>query len=273
MPYQPNTAAIGFTNWMLNISRQHLSGPQRVIVEQVLAAAIGGFPVSDQIWYNFNLFSAWRNPYYLVFLDYASVSVPSLLSGIVAAYNFEGNSNDSVSGLNGTDTDITYGLPYGKIDQGALFSLMSSEIDLPSISLSNTFTLSLWVNISVIAGSYAAILGRASSRPGLIILPGSNIIDWDVSSDFTFTNPITIGAWNLITLRSNAGFLECFLNNVKDPTSYSGVPGTSIQRLGNFAGSEWFLGNMDMLNIWNRPLSDLEINQLWNGGAGIQYPF
>ncbi len=73
---QPNIAAIGFCDWMLNISNQKLSGPQRLIVQKVYDAAVNVYPIEDQVWYNFNLFSAWRNKYYMVYRDYI-ISIPN----------------------------------------------------------------------------------------------------------------------------------------------------------------------------------------------------
>lgn len=69
---QPNDACMLFCQWMLNISPQRLSNSQRLIVTQVYLAARDQYPIEDQVWRNFNLFTAWRNPYYIVYRSYAN---------------------------------------------------------------------------------------------------------------------------------------------------------------------------------------------------------
>ena len=44
-------------------------------------------------------------------------------------------------------------------------------------------------------------------------------------------------------------------------------------RLGTTTSPEEFDGIMDEVGIWNRVLSDSEITELYNGGAGLTYPF
>ena len=52
----------------------------------------------------------------------------ALTDNLVSYWKLDGNSNDSVGSNNGSDTNITYGTSYGKINQGALFNGTSSKI-------------------------------------------------------------------------------------------------------------------------------------------------
>lgn len=270
---QPNSDAIGFTNWMLNISKQHLSGPQRIIVQNVYNAAVGNYPISDQEWYNFNLFAAWRNPYYLVFSEYASVVEPNLLMGLIHAYNMEGNANDLVGSQDGTVTDMLFNVLFGKIDQGAGGTGPNSKIDFGDINTSSDWTVNLWVYLNSIASPYTNLFGPSTGGEGLIVLPSDGTFDYYIGPDYTFNSVITTGSWHNVVLRSTADVLELFLNNVKNPTSRTASTHKSVGRLGSSGSSNKFDGFMDMYYVWNRSLSDIEISELWNGGAGIQYPF
>jgi len=65
----PNPIAEDFCYWMLNVSAQKLTGPQRVIVAAVYTAAVAQSSVTDQQWWNFNNFTAWRYPFFRVWYD------------------------------------------------------------------------------------------------------------------------------------------------------------------------------------------------------------
>lgn len=65
----PNDLALSFCDWLLNVSWQKLSGPQKIIVQAVQTAAGSQSSVSDQTWTNFNLFTSWRYPFFRVYYD------------------------------------------------------------------------------------------------------------------------------------------------------------------------------------------------------------
>lgn len=68
---------------------------------------------------------------------------------LVAYYRFEGNSNDSVGGYNGSDTNITYGLSYGRFTQGAYQATggkTNNKIALPTtLTIPNAMTWIGWL--------------------------------------------------------------------------------------------------------------------------------
>lgn len=71
-------------------------------------------------------------------------------SGITKGlWHLNGNSNDSSgNGNNGTDSNITYGLAYGKFGQGAGFNGSSSKITIAnheSLRPASAFTISAWI--------------------------------------------------------------------------------------------------------------------------------
>lgn len=270
---QPNSEAIGFTYWLLNISKQHLSGPQKVIVREVYNAAIGNYPIADQVWYNFNLFSAWRNKYYLVYKGYASYVNPDLLMGLIHAYNMEGNANDLIGSQNGTPTDMSFSPAFGKIGEGAGGSGPNSNIKFGAINTSPNFTVSIWVYLNAVASPYSNIFGAISGTEGLIVDPMSLEFDYYIGPDYRFNSVMPIASWAHICLRSSADVLELFVNGVKNPVTRTAATHAGVGRIGASGTTNQFDGNLDMYYIWNRPLSDAEVSSLWNGGSGLQYPF
>lgn len=86
----PNADCALFGTWLLNISWQSLSGPQRVLVQSITTAALAGTQVTNQEWSNFNKFTAWRFPFYQVYAFLATTS-PFILDnypGAAAAWSF-----------------------------------------------------------------------------------------------------------------------------------------------------------------------------------------
>lgn len=79
---------------------------------------------------------------------------------------------------------------------------------------------------------------------------------------------------------TNADRLKVYINNVMDTLSFTGtIPsvmqnGTADFVIGKWPGlnRNWF-GYIDETAIWSRALSGAEVTELYNGGAGLEYPF
>lgn len=270
---QPNSAAIGFTNWLLNISKQHLSGPQRVIVTEVYNAAVGAYPISEQTWYNFNLFSAWRNRFYEVYRDYATQTFPDLLTNLLLAINFDGNSDNLVDSVPSVDTAITYGVPFGKINEGAFFDGVTSNIMTEHLSVGSVFTVNMWINRSVTASGFNILIGGISSNI-FYMLGGGTGFRWETSlanNNVSFTvNP---SQWYMVTLKQDGTDVWIYVDGIVIAMFPGQAVPASFDFLGSFSGGSQYTGSMDILAIWDRELTDAEILENYNAGVGIQYPF
>lgn len=270
---QPNAACAGFCTWMLNISKQHLSGPQKVIVQDVLLAAQTNTPVTNQEWYNFNLFTAWRNPFYQVFNDYASDIPFDLNNGVVYAYDFEGNSFDSAGSANGTDTNVIYGPSYGKINEGVNFDGLTSYITVPSFTIPNDFTISFWIDPAIQVTPENTLIGNGLGGDGIYILKTDLLVFTQFNGVQRFSAPQSAGVWVNVTVTFTGGSSQLWMNavTVGSPAAYTSV--TGIQAIGGSLTGLLYQGNMDCLTMWNRALSNDEIIYLYNLGLGRQYPF
>lgn len=270
---QPNAAAAAFTYWMLNISEQKLSGPQRVLTQDIYDAAINNTPVSDQDWYNFNLFAAWRNPFYLVYRDYAQFTAPSLLTNLIASYNLDGNSNASFGGMNGTDTGVTYNAAYGKIGQGASYAGAATFTNFTGIAPGVTYSLAFWINPQPFGAGIEDIMGRSGSNLGIRFDKGAGILYLFNGSVLTLATGINISAWTCVVITSDGTTIKTYING-NLVSSYMPVGSALlIQRVGGAPSNNGGYFYLDILNVWDRALSADEADMFWNGGAGIQYPF
>lgn len=271
--YQPNADCIGFCNWMLNLASQRLSGPQRILVTAVRDAAVGNYPVSDQTWLNFNLFTPWRDKYYQVFKDYASYTVPSLLTGLMMSLSFEGNTTDDTGNYTLTGSNITYGTGTGKILQGASFNGVNSVIGGAAISYGPNRTISFWLKPDITSSGRITLFAAGVGVGGLNYQGTVQCLEF---VDYTgtwlspaYSVPVTVWTHCLITTSANTFFV--YINGTLTGTYVLPMSLAGFGPIGQYSVN--YKGLMDILAIWNRVLSADEIAAVYNGGAGLQYPF
>lgn len=127
-------------------------------------------------------------------------------------------------------------------------------------------------------------LHSASFRNVALARSAQNNVDRNVQLD----TQLTVGKWyHMVALRTASGITMACLNNggvsngaklVTDPrlgtmtasTSRFGI-GARVDGAGT--GSNFFIGRVCNVGIWDRLLTEAEIGQLWNGGYGLDYPF
>jgi hypothetical protein len=209
----------------------------------------------------------------------------SLLTDIVFAYNFEGNSNDEIAGNNGTDTNITYGTSYGKIGQGALAGSSNSVIVLPTAvqvsppHLAQSF--SIWFKTGAVTSGKRIFnfdVDGSGEKISYCFVFGTNTVDFHrirqgypdsiVSTAFTDTTNWhhLVGTWDGTYIYfyfdgTYIGSLSCAGDGWYTFTNYAGV---------GFGGTNI---NIDMFYGWSRKITSEEVTELWNSGVGLQYPF
>jgi hypothetical protein len=214
-------------------------------------------------------------------------STPTLTNNIASYWKLDGNSNDASGANNGTDSNITYGASYGKINQGALFDGTSSGIDTHlMLTVGQSYSVSAWVKIpSVLTGS-DVIFTAWDTSPKIFLLYLDNIgLHMQTSYnavDYTYT--FSPGTWYFVTATSNWDGTNydnhLYINgtNVAENASGGSFGGGSLDSyIGymfyNASPGANFTGDIDELGVWNRALSASEVSQLYNGGSGMQYPF
>lgn len=228
----------------------------------------------------------------------------ALTDNIIGYYKLDGNSNDSVNGRNGTDTSITYSAANGKINQGAGFDGSLSKIDLGATNAYNAasaiaFSFSCWVNINantwvnsvtIIAddsttnpplnnGFYVALDNRGGVQSPL---KGVQFVAQGVTAPCELKsndNVLSANGWHFVVCTYTASTGKIYVDNV-DVTNIWGTPnGNYVPRNAHIffgAANDSTLkmnAALDEVGMWSRALSSAEVSQLWNSGAGLQYPF
>lgn len=295
MAVYPNTDCYFLCEWMLTVFVPRLTGPQQTLTATVQAAALAQTSVTDQEWKDFQNYAQWRNPYYLVYRDYQTIENTDLDTGLAHFYNFEGNSNDSVGSVNGTDNAISYSSSYGKIGQGARNNSTAGYISLGSTSdfsfIQNTgvFSINVWVkspslaNIIHIMGSTASTAEKGfwlqlndSYFSRFQMFNGSS--DGSKGAYISLTRWVQNTNYNMYTFVGDGSYLYVYINGnlvAKDPI-YQLSSGNSTNVLKLFACTGYSGSNelyMDLLGIWTTALSRVQVGRLYNNGAGLSYPF
>lgn len=218
-------------------------------------------------------------------------------SGLKGYWKLDGNSTDSKSTNNGTDTAITYGTQYGAFGQGASFNGSTSKIYLSSVTpdpynfIQNTltFTISAWIKLNDLTARQAIFANSSTgANPGYLFMwetygsgygakalriatyyGGSAKIDCH-SDDGATINDLN---WHhvVVTGGGAGNYITFYVDGVKKTTTYQ----TSYNGLGSgnstllpsigaeTSGFGFINGNMDDISVFNRALSYTEVQELY----------
>ena len=207
-----------------------------------------------------------------------------LSTSLVASYRFDGTSSDSsgasrhLSLIGPTPNELTY--PQGIVNNAARLPNASHYLAGPSdsFSLEADFSVQAWVRIDQLSpGSELVLIGRfsgaqgwslsirASSGPAFRVLP---------TFEMTASQPVTAATWHHVVARRQSSVLDLHYDGARvangtNPNAISSPPGTPLV-VGREITPQTSPGArlLDEVAIWTRALTDSEISQLYNGGAG-----
>ncbi len=230
----------------------------------------------------------------------------ALTTNIVSYYKMEGNSNDSVTTNNGTDTSISYNSSFGKILQGASLNGTTSFIGLPSgiYSLFNgtsNWTINAWFNIQTqpTGGTEGTIYNSTSNTAQNFQRWNAHFHAFDSDGSGTATKlkfyrangasvigtitgntTLSTGTYYMGTVTYDGSNINLYLNGSLDATAVSSTGSASTGANGRFGKAinssssiNYWNGYLDEIGFWSRALSGSEITQLYNSGSGLTYPF
>ena len=205
-------------------------------------------------------------------------------SGLVAYYPFTGNAID-ISGNNNhgsvANTTLTEDR-FGNLNSAYLYNGTNSRISVSnsiSIIFSNSIAISVWVKLSSIQSSGdRMILGKSNYinyTNYLIRIRPNGFIQWEYKGYYETTNPLMVNEWYHLYVDATGpnGSKRIFINGVQAPTNFRTSPG-SFSTVSNPLSigaayyvapsySEFFHGIIDDIRIYNRVLSNSEIQALY----------
>lgn len=225
----------------------------------------------------------------------------SLLTGLVSYWKLDEVSDgsapvtrgDSVvaSGNDLTDNN-TVASAAGKIGNAASYIKANSEVlthvdnALLSIGASDA-TFCAWFNIAAL-GVINGVLGKddaAGNREYGLFVQASNVLQWYVftaggyqplnstAGALAASTWIFVAAWHdftahTINLQINNGVVDSLAVNAGGVNDLA-----AAFTIGRQGSTNNFGGLIDEVGFWKRVLTATELTALWNGGAGLSWPF
>ena len=217
------------------------------------------------------------------------VSASTLASGLLAYYALETNGNDSTANARhltaGTATSLNFTAT--SKSGSALFADNYWFVGEASPSYFNfnasSYTFSFWFRSPYLVdqclvdwGSFGGIPTRINSG-GIahLLYDGST---WNYA---TSTVSLSVDTWYhcVSSYNYSTGQLRIRINNetgngtnTTNSVAYANVTGGPIFSIGRESWGYNSDGIIDEVGVWNRALTDAEITQLYNAGAGRFYP-
>lgn len=209
--------------------------------------------------------------------------------GLVGAWLFDEGKGEAVadSSDNGLDGKIASGKPKwvnGKFGGAMEFggSDMVTVDDDAALDLED-FTLAAWVNTPKISGAWQIIASKENRNPtgrnyGLFGNINSGVVHYSFTTNagwksFDAKTAVTDGNWHHVAGTYDGSDFKLYLDGAVDAQT---TPGTKPDNHDNFLfiggcdiGNYWMTGTIDEVVIYNRALSEQEINELMEDGATV----
>lgn len=217
-------------------------------------------------------------------------------NGLVAKWSFNnGNANDEVGSNNGTVNGATLTTDrFGNANKAYYFDGINDKIDFGSSTVfefgQNNFSISLWTKFS--NSQYAPLLNKRNDSPTFdqysIFVGNSNFVTPESSVNFYFkpspggvtgafrtvSSPLLDSGWHNITvihsfLDSTSLFVDGIFigkSSISFTTEDFNIAGANlVAGFTNILGSDYyFKGSIDDIRIYNRVLSPVEVDSLFN---------
>jgi hypothetical protein len=214
-----------------------------------------------------------------------------LLDSLISHWRLEEASGTrfDAHGANDLTENNTVASAVGKLGNAASFIAANQEslsiADNPSLSMGDIdFTIAGWVYLTTL--DFTGLVGKwtAGTVEYLVYYDGTNLRFYVSANGTTNANlansqVISAATWYFFVAwhDSVANSINITVNN-NTPASLthsSGVfNGTAPFYLGfNQEGLTWLNGRLDSVSVWKRVLTSAERTQLYNAGAGLDYPF
>ncbi len=211
-------------------------------------------------------------------------AVADIDRGLVAHYNFDGNANDSSgNGKHGTENG---GVSYvtGQFGQAVSFDGGDDYLEIPDtnlLDLSNSLTLSAWIYTTSHEANTKGIISKGRSSNGT----GYRLGVYNGKADLGLNNnlyncfvhskePINTNKWVHIAGSWDGTIMKIYvngsLNNTNDSCAGSSLTDSSeslnIGRETSGLTGRYFRGRTDEARIYNRALTESEINEVYQYG-------
>jgi hypothetical protein len=213
----------------------------------------------------------------------------SLLTNLLAYFKFDeasGNALDAHGDSELVQLSGTIASTTGKINNARDFEAGDTEFfqdwDTLGIFGDEDFTIACWIHAESIPASVMDVCGNLSANDGWKLSKKStNEIEFTVgytsgTAQVATDSQISASTWYFIAGKHDAANnqIAVYINGTEKTASHSlGLTEAPLPiRVGRSGSSNYWDGLIDELGIWDRVLSESELDVLYNGGAGLPYP-
>jgi len=220
---------------------------------------------------------------------YNTTIIPTL--GLVGWWPFNGNANDeSINNNHGVVNGATLTNDrFNNPNSAYSFDGINDYISIDSLTITNNFTISFWIKSQMGDNNYGVILNDGSvnySGNDFLINIDSNRIgiradkngfplNYEYNSPLALSNLSIYNQWANVIWVMKPDSSKIYLNGIKlidiyvqgsnenyhDSSAYIGV-----RKVWSYF-DKFFLGKIDDIGIWNRPLNNQEIFEVYNSSA------
>lgn len=211
--------------------------------------------------------------------------------GLHTYYTMNNSLNDSVSGTINLTAGVTGTFaPIGLIAEGRNFSTSAASAgdnSTPSAAFATgtgNFTYAFWIKTSATTHPLIVRIGGGESWGGggnlgfgILMQSGRANVNCQTSNAQTLSGTINNGAWQFVVAMRNSTGMNVFQNGTRVASGactddMSDTSATLHIGNHNVQPSDGAV-TMDELGFWNRSLSETEISDMYNSGAGMTYKY
>ena len=196
--------------------------------------------------------------------------------GLVAAYAMDENGGTTIGDKAGTNVGTVSGPTWaaGKFGSALSFDGVNDIVNIPdaaSIDLTTAMTLEAWVRPTTLGSGWRTVLLK--EQPGNYVYalygttnasrPSGNVIAGGVDHDLRGNSPLALNTWAHLATTYDGTTLRLYVDGVlAGSEAATGAIATSTGALrigGNAIWGEYFAGLIDEVRIYNRSLTQAEI--------------
>lgn len=210
----------------------------------------------------------------------------ALTDGLLAYWKLDNNSNDSVGSSNGSDTSVSYS--QGKIYLGGEYNgSTSTTIISNTLASVSSLTVSMWVrpDSSLVEKKYFCRDWNGGTDWGFFLGQDATThfscgvkttINWRTISDTSTYLSLFNSVWYHLAMTYDGTTLRLYKNGVQVSSSaLSETMETTTNkelRIGCLNSTTQLVdAGIDEVGFWDRALTSVEVESLYNGGTGVTY--
>jgi len=221
----------------------------------------------------------------------------TLDENLISYWSFDTNANDIHRKYNGSINGATLN-SNGKINSCYYFDGVGDWIVLPSeLKPTGIFSINCWAKVDTWTDTrkYRGIFGglgqgTVATKGGVCLLHArnpninQNSIFLDVYSSTNryscVSNIPSEGEWHMYTSMYDGQYIKLYIDNILESEVNVGSitidwTGSALFRIGynyqNISSPNVWLGYIDEFGLWDKALSDIEINYLYNSNLALKY--